>query len=129
MDEFIKTILDSQSVGGLATVDSNGEPSLCPLHFVRLKNKIYFLTDEKSEHIMNTKNSKTSEFVVWDDKKRGVYIKSEIMKLTNFESVESEYSKKFHGFKPKLENPAWFEMQIGKLDEHKTTENWRHFIA
>jgi len=69
--------------------------------------------------------------VVWDDKKRAVFLKTNVTELpeSEKEATMAAYKEKLADFMPRCQNPQIYIAPIGELDEKTTTGNWLHFIA
>ena len=75
MNELAKEILDTVEVGALATVNVDRTPLVTPLHFARFGNSIIWISEPTARHSENAFRNGKAEFVVWDDKKRAVFLK------------------------------------------------------
>ena len=131
MNELAKEILDTVEVGALATVNADRTPLVTPIHFARLDDSIIWISEPTARHSVNAFRSGRAEFVVWDDKKRAVFLKTNVTELSESEkeTAMAAYKKKLSSFMPRCQNPQLYIAPIGKLDEKTTTGNWLHFIA
>ena len=131
MNELAKEILDTVEVGALATVNADRTPLVTPIHFARLDDSIIWISEPTARHSVNAFRSGRAEFVVWDDKKRAVFLKTNVTELSESEkeTAMAAYKKKLSSFMPRCQNPQLYIAPIGKLDEKTTTGNWRHYIA
>ena len=131
MNELAKEILDTVEVGALATVNVDRTPLVTPLHFARFGNSIIWISEPTARHSENAFRNGKAEFVVWDDKKRAVFLKTNVTELPEFEkeAAMAAYKEKLADFMPRCQNPQIYIAPIGELDEKTTTGNWLHFIA
>ena len=131
MNELAKEILDTVEVGALATVNADRTPLVTPIHFARLDDSIIWISEPTARHSVNAFRRGRAEFVVWDDKKRAVFLKTNVTELSESEkeTAMAAYKKKLSSFMPRCQNPQLYIAPIGKLDEKTTTESWLHFIA
>lgn len=131
MNELAKEILDTVEVGALATVNADRTPLVTPIHFARLDDSIIWISEPTARHSVNAFRSGRAEFVVWDDKKRAVFLKTNVTELSESEkeTAMAAYKKKLSSFMPRCQNPQLYIAPIGKLDEKTTTGSWLHFIA
>ena len=131
MNELAKEILDTVEVGALATVNIDRTPLITPLHFARFGNSIIWISEPTARHSENAFRNGKAEFVVWDDKKRAVFLKTNVTELpeSEKEAVMTAYKEKLADFMPRCQNPQIYVAPIGELDEKTTTGNWLHFIA
>ena len=131
MNELAKEILDTVEVGALATVNADRTPLVTPLHFARFGNSIIWISEPTARHSENTFRNGKAEFVVWDDKKRAVFLKTNVIELpeSDKDAAMMAYKEKLADFMPRCENPQLYIAPIGELDEKTTTGNWLHFIA
>ena len=131
MNELAKEILDTVEVGALATVNVNRTPLVTPLHFARFGNSIIWISGPTAHHSENAFRNGKAEFVVWDDKKRAVFLKTNATELPESEkdAAMAAYKEKLADFMPRCQNPQIYVAPIGELDEKTTTGNWLHFIA
>lgn len=131
MNELAKEILDTVEVGALATVNADRTPLVTPIHFARLDDSIIWISEPTARHSVNVFRSGRAEFVVWDDKKRAVFLKTNVTELSESEkeTAMAAYKKKLSSFMPRCQNPQLYIAPIGKLDEKTTTGSWLHFIA
>ena len=131
MNELAKEILDTVEVGALATVNVNRMPLVTPLHFARFGNSIIWISEPTARHSENAFRNGKAEFVVWDDKKRAVFLKTNVTELpeSEKEAAMAAYKEKLADFMPRCQNPQIYVAPIGELDEKTTTGNWLHFIA
>ena len=131
MNELAKKILDTVEVGALATVNIDRTPLITPLHFARFGNSIIWISEPTARHSENAFRNGKSEFVVWDDKKRAVFLKTNVTELpeSEKEAAMAAYKEKLADFMPRCQNPQIYVAPIGELDEKTTTGNWLHFIA
>ena len=131
MNELAKEILDTVEVGVLATVNADRTPLVTPLHFARFGNSIIWISEPTARHSENAFRNGKAEFVVWDDKKRAVFLKTNVTELPESEkdAAMAAYKEKLADFMPRCENPQLYIAPIGELDEKTTTGNWLHFIA
>lgn len=131
MNELAKEILDTVEVGALATVNVDRTPLVTPLHFARFGNSIIWISEPTVRHSENAFRNGKAEFVVWDDKKRAVFLKTNVTELpeSEKEAAMAAYKEKLADFMPRCQNPQIYVAPIGELDEKTTTGNWLHFIA
>lgn len=131
MNELAKEILDTVEVGALATVNVDRTPLVTPLHFARFGNSIIWISEPTARHSENAFRNGKAEFVVWDDKKRAVFLKTNVTGLpeSEKEAAMAAYKEKLADFMPRCQNPQIYVAPIGELDEKTTTGNWLHFIA
>lgn len=131
MNELAKEILDTVEVGALATVNVDRTPLVTPLHFARFGNFIIWISEPTARHSENAFRNGKAEFVVWDDKKRAVFLKTNVTELpeSEKEAAMAAYKEKLADFMPRCQNPQIYIAPIGELDEKTTTGNWLHFIA
>lgn len=131
MNELAKEILDTVEVGALATVNADRTPLVTPIHFARLDDSIIWISEPTARHSVNAFRSGKAEFVVWDDKKRAVFLKTNVTEVSESEkeAAMAAYKKKLSSFMPCCQNPQLYVAPIGKLDEKTTTGSWLHFIA
>jgi len=131
MNELAKEILDTVEVGALATVNIDRTPLITPLHFARFGNSIIWISEPTARHSENAFRNGKAEFVVWDDKKRAVFLKTNVTELpeSEKEAAMTAYKEKLADFMPRCQNPQIYVAPIGELDEKTTTGNWLHFIA
>lgn len=131
MNELAKEILDTVEVGALATVNVDRTPLITPLHFARFGNSIIWISEPTARHSENAFRNGKAEFVVWDDKKRAVFLKTNVTELpeSEKEAAMTAYKEKLADFMPRCQNPQIYVAPIGELDEKTTTGNWLHFIA
>ena len=131
MNELAKEILDTVEVGALATVNVDRTPLVTPLHFARFGNSIIWISEPTARHSENAFRNGKAEFVVWDDKKRAVFLKTNVTELpeSEKEAAMAAYNEKLADFMPRCQNPQIYVAPIGELDEKTTTGNWLHFIA
>ena len=131
MNELAKKILDTVEVGALATVNVDRTPLVTPLHFARFGNSIIWISEPTARHSENAFRNGKAEFVVWDDKKRAVFLKTNVTELpeSEKEAAMAAYKEKLADFMPRCQNPQIYVAPIGELDEKTTTGNWLHFIA
>lgn len=131
MNELAKEILDTVEVGALATVNVDRTPLVTPLHFARFGNFIVWISEPTARHSENAFRNGKAEFVVWDDKKRAVFLKTNVTELpeSEKEAAMAAYKEKLADFMPRCQNPQIYVAPIGELDEKTTTGNWLHFIA
>jgi len=115
----------------LATVNVDRTPLVTPLHFARFGNSIIWISEPTARHSENAFRNGKAEFVVWDDKKRAVFLKTNVTELpeSEKEAAIAAYKEKLADFMPRCENPQLYVVSIGELDEKTTTGNWLHFIA
>ncbi len=131
MNELAKEILDTVEVGALATVNVDRTPLVTPLHFARFGNSIIWISEPTVRHSENAFRNGKAEFVVWDDKKRAIFLKTNVTELpeSEEEAAMAAYKEKLADFMPRCQNPQIYVAPIGELDEKTTTGNWLHFIA
>ena len=131
MNELAKEILDTVEVGALATVNADRTPLVTPLHFARLGDLIIWISEPTARHSENAFRNGKAEFVVWDNKKRAVFLKTNVTELpeSEKEAAMAAYKEKLADFMPRCQNPQIYVAPIGELDEKTTTGNWLHFIA
>lgn len=131
MNELAKEILDTVEVGVLATVNVDRTPLVTPLHFARFGNSIIWISEPTARHSENAFRNGKAEFVVWDDKKQAVFLKTNVTELPEpeKEAAMAAYKEKLADFMPRCQNPQIYVAPIGELDEKTTTGNWLHFIA
>ena len=131
MNELAKEILDTVEVGALATVNVDRTPLVTPLHFARFGNSIIWISEPTARHSENAFRNGKAEFVVWDGKKRAVFLKTNVTELpeSEKEAAMAAYKEKLADFMPRCQNPQIYIAPIGELDEKTTTGNWLHFIA
>ena len=131
MDKISKNILDTVQIGALATVSSDGSPLITPLHFARSDENIIWITSADSQHAKNHENHKPIEFVVWNEQKQAIYLKTTASEVAEDEltAVEKAYQEKLGNFRPKVDNPAFYIAPIGHPDKDFPDGIWKHFIS
>ena len=131
MNELAKEILDTVEVGALATVNVDRTPLITPLHFARFGNSIIWISEPTARHSENAFRNGKAEFVVWDDKKQAIFLKTNVTELpeSEKEAAMAAYKEKLADFMPRCRNQQIYVAPIGELDEKTTTGNWLHFIA
>ena len=131
MNETAQNILDTVPVGVMATVNRDRTPSIAPLHFARLGDSIVWMSSRATKHAENAVRTGKVEFVVWDDKKQGVFLHTTALVLPDerLEEAYQEFAKKHGSFRPKSDDLEVYISPIGKIDENSTTQNVWHFIA
>lgn len=102
-----------------------------PFDFARLGDSIVWISEPTARHSENAFRNGKAEFVVWDDKKRAVFLKTNVTELpeSEKEAAMAAYKEKLADFMPRCQNPQIYIAPIGELDEKTTTGNWLHFIA
>lgn len=131
MNEDVRHILDTVHVGAMATVNRDRTPWVSPLHFARLGDSIIWMSSRASRHAQNAIRSGKVEFVVWNDKRQGVFLHTTALVLPEerLEEAYRAFTKKHGSFKPKSDDLEVYISPIGQLDENSTTQNVWHFIA
>lgn len=131
MNTEATTILDSVPVGAMATVNRDRTPLVTPLHFARLDDSIVWISDRGTRHAQNAIRSGKVEFVVWNEKKQAVFLKTTALVVAPEDEARAlaAYAQKFGDFKPKGETVEVYISPIGVLDENSTTQNMWHFVA
>ena len=131
MNETAKNILDTVPVGAMATVNRDRTPWVSPLHFAILDDAIIWMSSRASKHAQNAIRSGKVEFVVWNDQKQGVFLRTTALVLLEerLEEAYAVFAKKHGGFKPKSDDLEVYISPIGQLDENSTTQNMWHFVA
>ena len=131
MNELAKEILDTVEVGVLATVNVDRTPLVTPLHLARFGNSIIWISEPTARHSENAFRNGKAELATWDDKKRAVFLKTNVTELpeSEKEAATAAYKEKLADFMPRCQNPQIYVAPIGELDEKTTTGNWLHFIA
>ena len=69
--------------------------------------------------------------MVWDDKKRAVFLKTNVTELpeSEKEAAMAAYKEKLADFMPRCQNPQIYVAPIGELDEKTTTGNLAAFYC
>ena len=131
MSEDVKQILDTVPVGVMATVNRDRTPAVAPLHFARLDDSIVWMSSRATRHAQNAIRSGKVEFVVWNDKKQGVFLHTTALVLPEdkLEEAYEAFAAKHGNFRPKSEDLEVYISPIGTIDENSTTQNMWHFIA
>lgn len=131
MNQEAKQILDTIEVGAMATVNRDRTPLVTPLHFARLDDSIIWISEPDARHTENAMRTGKAEFVVWDDEKRAVYLKTSVMRLPEEDKKRAlkAYADKLGDFLPCSEQREIYISPIGQLDDNSTTGKWLHFIA
>ena len=131
MNQITQNIIDTVQVGALASVNEDSSPLVTPLHFARFEDSIIWVSDLNAKHSQNIERTGKAEFVVWNEQKQAVYLKTSVAKVADadIDSVHAAYSAKLGDFMPKFDNPQFYQAPIGEFDENSTTGNWRHYIA
>ena len=132
MNDTAREILDSVQVGALATVNRDRTPLVTPLHFVRVGEEVFWVSDRDSRHALNAFRTGKSEFVVWNDAKEAVFLTTTVREVTDEAektAVMEAYAEKMNGFVPSVPRTSLYAMPIGQLDEKTTTKNWLHYVA
>ena len=74
MNKEIFEILQTVPVGAMATVNRDRTPLVSPLHFAVLGDATVWMSSRASRHAQNAVRSGRVDFVVWNDKKQGVFL-------------------------------------------------------
>jgi uncharacterized pyridoxamine 5'-phosphate oxidase family protein len=90
--------LNSHNTAILATIDSNGNPSATPIHYVlSLKNSILFVTGNKTSKYQNLSSSNKAALCVVDGNRPiSVNIVGEVSTVTDEEEIRSTFTKIGH---------------------------------
>ena len=131
MDKQALEILDSVPVGAMATVNLDRTPLVTPLHFARLGDSIIWISEPTSRHAENAMRSGKVEFVVWNEKKQAVYLKTSALRVADeqLDAAFEAYKSKLGDFLPCSDQREVYISPIGQLDENSTTQNKWYFVA
>jgi len=131
MNDEAKKLLDAVEVGAMATINRDRTPLVTPLHFARLDDSIIWISEPDARHTENAMRTGKLEFVVWDAKKRAVYLKTSVMRLPDEDKDRAmqAYKDKLGDFLPCSDRREIYISPIGQLDDNSTTGNWWHFVA
>ena len=131
MNKEIFEILQTVPVGAMATVNRDRTPLVTPLHFARLDDSIIWASEPSSRHAENAMRTGRAEFVVWNDEKQAVYLKTSVLCVAadQLPAAQAAYRAKHGDFVPCSEKREWYICPIGDIDDNSTTENWLHYIA
>ena len=100
-NEEVKNILDTVQVGAMATVNRDRTPLVSPLHFAVLGDAIIWMSSRASRHAQNAVRSGRVDFVVWNDKKQGVFLHTTALVLPE-ERLEAAYENGFVDYRALL---------------------------
>lgn len=131
MNKDVEQLLDTVPVGAMATVNRDRTPLVSPLHFAVLGDAIIWMSSRASRHAQNAIRSGRVNFVVWNDKKQGVFLHTTALILPEerLEEAYAAFARKHGNFRPKSDDIEVYISPIGTLDENSTTQNMWHFVA
>lgn len=123
------TILASNPVGNLATINENHTPWVTPLHLLYDEGYIYWLSSTQSQHSQNITARPQVSLSVWspDESKglTGLFIQSlaEVLDAEETERIRRAFTERFGRVPPALNGAAAYRVSIGKVNENKSFGN------
>ena len=135
MNDEIRTILDSNLVGAIATINEDGSPWVSPVHIVSDDEAVYWFSMEDKQHSLNVaRNPKVSLTLFSPDLSKGpkgVYINGSANVLDVDETTEAKklLEAKIGFIPPNFIETTGYRLKIGELNRGKSTGNCWYFYT
>lgn len=131
--ENIKSILDQNIIGTLATVSADGSPWATPVHIFADDDSLYWFSKDEHRHSVNILLNGKVSVALWSqtDGTKGAYISGIATRVDAAETpaaldiVVSTVGK----IPPVFENTSAYRLPIGQLNTGKSSEKRWYFYT
>ena len=135
MNQKVKDIFAESMLATLATVNEDGSPWSTPVHIVADEDAIYWFSSEEAQHSGNlARDERVSVTLFSRDEShgpKGVYINGTAEKVSDDarNAVVALYAERAGRFPNSFSEMAAYKVQIGALNEQKSTSNCWYFYS
>ena len=135
MTEKVKAIFDESMLATLATVSEDGSPWATPVHVVTDGAAVYWFSSEEADHSRNiARTGKVSAALFSRDFSnglKGVYMRgtARIVPEDERNTIVSLYGERAGFFQRAFSEMAVYRLELGQLDEKKSTGNCWYFYS
>ena len=126
MNESIKTILENNPVGVLATINGDCSPLATPLHLMYDNQFVYWLSSVKADHSKNIANCAKISLSIWSPDESnglvGLFIQAKAETLSGNDSARAvqKFAERFDNIPPALQSANAYRVRLGDIDTAKT---------
>lgn len=135
MNDEVRTILQDNLVGSIATLNEDGSPWVTPVHVVSDDEAVYWFSKETVQHSLNVaRDPRVSLTLFSPDLSRGpkgVYINGTVDKLDVAATTEAKklLEAKIGFLPPNFVEATGYRLKIGELNRGKSTGNCWYFYT
>lgn len=135
MNDEVRTILQDNLVGSIATLNEDGSPWVTPVHVVSDDEAVYWFSKETVQHSLNVaRDPRVSLTLFSPDLSRGpkgVYINGVVDKLDVAATTEAKklLEAKIGFLPPNFVEATGYRLKIGELNRGKSTGNCWYFYT
>lgn len=131
--ENIKTILEVNLVGTLATLNEDGSPWATPVHVIAGDNELYWYSKDSHQHSQNILRDPRVSLALWGrtEGTKGAYIQGTAVRLEG-DVAEQAFARirKPDGTLPGVfENTSPYLLPVGTINRDKSSENRWYFYS
>jgi len=135
MPDEVRTILNDNLVGAIATLNEDGSPWVSPVHIVSDDEAVYWFSKETAQHSVNVaRDPRVSLTLFSPDLSRGpkgIYVNGTVERLDVDATTESKklLEAKIGFLPPNFVEAAGYRLKIGELNRGKSTGNCWYFYT
>lgn len=135
MNQQVRTILDSNFLGVLSTVNADGSPWATPLHVVADDEALYWFSNPDREHSVNLERDNRASLAVFSPDlskgPQGVYVNgtAELLADEAREGAVEAFASRLGTLPDVFVKAAAYKLTLGELNEQKSTGNCWYFYS
>ena len=131
--ENIQEILNSNRIGTLATLNSDGSPWATPVHIFADNEALYWFSKDTHQHSVNVANDSRVSISLWSSEggQKGAYISGEVTKLAGDDEKRAfdVVLATFGSIPLVFADVAAYCLPLGTLNEAKSSEKRWYFYT
>lgn len=133
--EDVRTILDTNLVGAIATINEDGSPWVSPVHIVSDDTAVYWFSKETTQHSQNIERDPRVSLTLFSpDPSRGlkgVYVNGAVEKLDvpTTTTAKKLLEAKIGFLPPNFVEMTGYKLKMGDLNRGKSTGNCWYFYT
>lgn len=133
MNDTIRAIFDSNGVGSLATINSDGSPWASPIHVAYDDEYVYWLSSAAAQHSQNIEQDARVSLSLWSPDEsegiKGVFVQSAAQQIEGDDGTKARavFERRFGVVPAALVAAATYRAPLGQVSTDKSFGNCWYF--
>lgn len=135
MNDDIRSILEENLVGAIATINEDGSPWVSPVHIFSDDEAVYWFSNEDKQHSLNAERDPRVSLTLFSPDlsrgPKGVYINGKVQKLDDEATTAAKQLMvaKIGKILPVFETATAYRLPLGTFNSSKSTGNCWYFYT
>lgn len=135
MNDDIRSILEENLVGAIATINEDGSPWVSPVHIFSDDEAVYWFSNEDKQHSLNVERDPRVSLTLFSPDlsrgPKGVYINGKVEKLDDEATTAAKQLMvaKIGKILPVFETATAYRLPLGTFNSSKSTGNCWYFYT